>query len=235
MSSYPVIIQQDDKIEHQFHEQDFDLSYWQSKAESETLSGGRGASQKITINNQQFVLRRYLRGGLMARLLHDLYLWTGLSHTRPWQEREVIQHALKHQLPVPEVSAFYLQRNLIFYRAAIISRFISNQGTLACFLFDRDMTDQKWFELGRLIKKMHQAGIYHADLNANNILTGENLEFYLIDFDKAKIITVTGKTAQKNLQRLLRSLNKIQRQRREKNLSFNFSRENWQQLLSGYK
>jgi 3-deoxy-D-manno-octulosonic acid kinase len=230
-----VIIEQDVHIQHQFQQQDFDIERWQSIPGSEVLAGGRGASQKIVIDQQALVLRRYLRGGFMARLLKDLYLWTGIRQTRPWREREVVQYALQQGLPLAPVSAFNVQRNLFFYRAAIISRYLPNQGTLASCLYEAEIEETQWHELGNLIKNMHRSGINHADLNANNILIGEQQDFYLIDFDKARIMQGTGAWAENNLNRLLRSLNKIKHSRSEQGLAFNFSSQHWAAFLSGYR
>ncbi len=230
-----LIIKQLETIDYQFTQRDFELSYWHTKNNSEALTGGRGASQKITIQRQFYVLRHYLRGGLIARFLRDQYLWTGLKNSRPYQEQQVTQHAFQKLLPVPEVVAFCVQKNGLFYRASIISRFINNSGTLAGWLFDSTLADQQWFELGGVIKRLHQADIFHADLNANNILIDDNGQFSIIDFDKAKIVSPLGTAADNNIQRLLRSLKKIQTSRHKQGLAFNFSLTQWQQLIEGYR
>ncbi|MCK4709599.1 MAG: phosphotransferase, partial [Gammaproteobacteria bacterium] len=107
--------------------------------------------------------------------------------------------------------------------------------TLATFLYDSDMADNQWTKLGALIKRLHQANIFHADLNANNILIDEQEKFYIIDFDKAEIISSAGSSSEKNIQRLLRSLTKIQMIRKLENRPFHFNSEQWQLLLQGYK
>ena len=151
----------------------------------------------------------------MARLLTDRYIWQGLSASRPHREQLAVQQALQFDLPVPQVAAYRVQRSGLFYRAAIISEYIANRGTLASWLFEWPVDENRWAELGQLIRRLHLAGIYHADLNANNILIDNHDRFYLIDFDKAVIKTVTAARGQANLGRLLRSLNKISIQRRE--------------------
>jgi 3-deoxy-D-manno-octulosonic acid kinase len=235
MSFYQNIIKQTDSIAHQFTAEDFDLSYRQSENYSVALSGGRGASQKILIDGQFYVLRHYLRGGFVARLLHDQYFWTGFNKTRPFLEQKAIEQALQHKLPVPEVVAFNVQKQGLFYRATIISRYINNQGTLASYLYENEMADKQWFELGKLIKRLHQANIFHADLNANNILINDTGQFYIIDFDKAEITSLMATSAEKNIHRLMRSLLKIQKLREAQNLSFYFNLQQWQFLLEGYE
>jgi 3-deoxy-D-manno-octulosonic acid kinase len=80
----------------------------------------------------------------------------------------------------------------------------------------------------------HRHNIYHDDLNANNLLIDNNNKIFIIDFDKGKIITdekiksALWKT--KNLQRLLRSLNK----EKAKNYKLFYTEKNWKILLKGY-
>jgi len=233
MSFNQLIIKQSESISHQFRANDFDLSYWRPKKGTVELAGGRGASQKIVIDGESYVLRLYLRGGLIARFLHDQYIWTGLNRTRPFVEQQAVRHALKHNLPVPEVVAFSVQKNGLLYRASIISRYINNEGTLASFLYGHELAEKKWFELGQLIKSLHQANLYHADLNANNILIDDAGKFYIIDFDKARINIPPGDSAEKNVHRLLRSLIKIQKFRQEQKQPFHFDLKQWQYLLEG--
>jgi 3-deoxy-D-manno-octulosonic acid kinase len=229
-----TIIHQNDAIDYRFSADDFELSTWKDKAGSQELTGGRGGSQKIQLQGHWYVLRQYLRGGMVARILDDRYAWSGLKHSRPYLEQLAIQHAIEHDLPVPEIAAYRLIHTGLFYRAAIISRFVPNQGTLASYLFDRQLPEHKWSELGFLIKRMHDAGINHADLNANNILINNNLGFHLIDFDKAEIMPAYGDWAHGNIHRLLRSLKKIQMQRQMARRPFRFQIENWRQLVCAY-
>ena len=217
-----------------FQTNDFIPGHWKHRSDTKALTGGRGASYKINVKGNRCVLRRYLRGGMMSGLLGDRYFWMGMSLSRPYLEHKVTQHAINNNLPVAAVMAFWLQRTGIIYRAAIISKYLDNKGTLAALLFQQALTRQNWFKLGQLIRKFHQVGIYHADLNANNILVDHNDDFFLIDFDKARIKTVPGGWQKANLNRLLRSLKKIQKKRIESAKSFHFSSDDWQQFLDGY-
>lgn len=234
MSFNQLIIKQSSQVKHRFTEDDFNLSRWYLQKDSTTLSGGRGGSQQIIIQGEAYVLRRYLRGGVIAHFLYDQYLWAGLTRSRPFLEQKAIEMALTYNLPVPEIIAYIIQKRGIIYRTAIISRFIKNISTLADFLSEYKMTDDNWRKLGQLISRLHQANIFHADLNANNILIDEEKNFHLIDFDKAKIIVPLGRLAHNNIKRLLRSLKKIQRLRIQQKLPFYFNIKQWQHLLNRY-
>ena len=228
-------IRQLDTFDYSFSSNDFDLEFWNKQPGISPLQGGRGGSLKIEILQQSLVLHRYLRGGMMAGVLRDRYIWSGLSRTRPFMEQQVVQHAVRMALPVPEMLGFYVQRHGLYYRAASISRFIQNQGSLAECIASKALAEKLWGKLGELIKKMHQAQICHVDLNANNILIDKNEAFHLIDFDKAIIKSWPGRWSGDNLERLLRSLHKIQRQYQQQGLDFHFREQNWQALLAGYK
>lgn len=228
-------IRQLDTFEYSLSSDDFDLQQWINRPGVSLLQGGRGGSLKIEILQQPLVLHHYLRGGMMARVLRDRYVWSGLSRTRPFMEEQVVQHAVRMALPVPEMLGFYVQRQGLFYRAASISRYIQNQGSLAEFIAAKPLAEKHWGDLGALIKKMHQAQICHVDLNANNILIDEKEAFYLIDFDKARVVRRPGRWSTHNLERLLRSLNKIHRQHQQQGLDFHFQENDWQALLAGYK
>ncbi len=231
--SVQVIIHQNDKTGYQFRAQDFDLGRWSLTPDSEALPGGRGASRKIIIENQSYVLRRYLRGGHMAWLV-DRYIWSGQALSRPALEHHVVSYAREKKLPVPLVAAYLVEKEGLFYRAAIISRYVANQGTLASYLYKNELPVQHWEELGSLISRFHHNRIFHADLNANNILIGKDMSLHLIDFDKARIISSKGGWMKKNLQRLFRSLEKIEGIRAENNKPFHYSDVNRESLLKGY-
>ncbi len=235
MKYTPVIIRQVEDFPYRFSAADFDLERWSKTKDTEVLTGGRGASVKIMLIDQPCVLRKYLRGGWMQKLLVDRYFWIGLENSRPYRERKVIEHAVSHDLPVPPVLAYYIRRTGMFYRSSIISRFIDNQGTLAAYLTRHKLANDDWARLGRLIKQMHHAGIDHADLNCNNILVDDAMNFHLIDFDKASIKGSSGAWCDNNTERLLRSLRKVAALNHAQGQLFNFNAADWQAFVAGYK
>jgi Ser/Thr protein kinase RdoA (MazF antagonist) len=80
---------------------------------------------------------------------------------------------------------------------------------------------------------MHLEGIYHWDLNLKNILVRSNatgVESHVIDFDKAILVLgrLPAPLAQKNIDRLLRSVRKLDPQRQY------FSAAHWDKFLEYY-
>jgi 3-deoxy-D-manno-octulosonic acid kinase len=49
-------------------------------------AGGRGSVVYFEADGARWVLRRYLRGGMAARLVRDRFLWLGEERTRSFRE-----------------------------------------------------------------------------------------------------------------------------------------------------
>ena len=189
-------------------EKHFSAKFWVTKKGYRKLENGRGASIVFNLEDKKYVLRKFLRGGFIANFLYDSYLWLGLSRSRVFNECLVLEHAQKEQVLVPKFVAYHLERRGLFYSQSIITQFIENRGTLAEVLNRRELSLAEWKSLADSIKAMHKASINHVDLNANNILYGNNDRFYIIDFDKAQVMSDKNRWPQKNVDRLLRSLRK---------------------------
>jgi 3-deoxy-D-manno-octulosonic acid kinase len=61
-----------------------------------------------------------------------------------------------------------------------------------------------------MIRRFHEAGVHHADLNCYNILIS-NSRLYLIDFDRGRLESANSRWRwkEKNLARLHRSIIKV--------------------------
>ena len=55
----------------------FEPEYWRGHDAIEGSALGRGTTWFIRSGDSRFVLRHYRRGGLMARVSKDAYLWRG--------------------------------------------------------------------------------------------------------------------------------------------------------------
>ena len=133
-------------------------------------------------------------------------------------------------LPAPAPVAIRITRHGLFYEADIMTNRIPDTCTLAELLSKNPLDTENWKAIGRCIRDFHDGKVYHADLNANNILLDVNNAVYLIDFDKG-IIRNKGPWQQKNIKRLKRSLLKL-----SSNITpFYFSDKNWQTLVAAYQ
>ena len=193
-----------------------------------SVSSGRGSVWFFRHGKHEFALKHYQRGGEMASILKDRYLWRGAEKTRSMKEWKLLSDIYQKGLPVPQPFALRIKKYPFFYSTDIITVRIKNTKNLETFLAADSLSVELWKELGGVIKKFHAEKIFHADLNTNNILIDSDHNFYLVDFDKSEIKKGENwKT--KNLTRLQRSLEK------SKNMTPQDKKKNFEALLEGYK
>ncbi|MEO8809015.1 MAG: 3-deoxy-D-manno-octulosonic acid kinase [Rhodanobacter sp.] len=208
----------------------FSPDYWRERNALRAQAGGRGGVAIIETPLGDCVLRHYRRGGVVSALLGDRYLWTGADRTRPFREFRLLTEIALLGLPGPIPVAARYRRHGLFYRADLITGRIMHAQTLADCLasgcLDRPLAER----VGALIGRFHRAGIWHADLNAHNVLvTPDGL--FLIDFDRGYRRARRPVWQQANLQRLRRSLVKLGATS-EGEASFEF--DIWQPLLHSH-
>ena len=167
---------------------------------------------------------------MIAKISEDQYFWSGLKFTRPWREWVLLEKMQQKGLPVPIPAAIKVERKGIFYTADIMMHRIPHSRTLTHALISEELSEGYWIAIGSVIRRFHEEGIYHSDLNANNILLDDGGRCYLIDFDRCGIRKPKLKWQKENLLRLKRSLNKFSNNEE----IFNFSDGNWGSLLRGY-
>ena len=206
----------------------FTASYWGAKARL-VDAGGRGGAWFVDNGaGKQWVLRKYIRGGLVARFSHKKFIYTRHSAVRSLAEYKTLSFLYEKGLPVPAPVAASYYRSGVVYEAAIIMERLQGVQPFAHFLDGRDV--DLWRKVGETIRRFHDAGVYHADLNCFNILVGPE-QVYLIDFDKAKLKDRQREDwKQANLGRLERSLRKLD----ALSDSSQFSGL-WHALLKGYE
>lgn len=208
----------------------FDPDWWarQDKLISQAQAG-RGAAVFLNAGEHGWVLRHFRRGGLIAKLITDHYLWLGVEKSRAFREWRLLAAMHMQDLPVPRPIAAHVQRAGLAYQADLITARLPDAITLAEHLQKTPIDFAQWKALGALISRFHQAGVYHHDLNAHNIMRNAQGEFYLIDFDKGRL-RAPGAWEKANCDRLLRSLRKLAGQYS----GFAFKPGDWQALLQGY-
>ena len=207
----------------------FDPAYWGEQARP-VDAGGRGSAWFVGAGEHGLVLRHYRRGGLIARVSRNRYVFTGRKRVRSIAEFELLKKLYELDLPVPQPVAAWYERKGPVYQASIIVERIPGAVTFGSVW--RDLPEETWVEIGRVIRRFHDAGVHHADLNCFNVLLQEH-RVYLIDFDKGRYLANSRKGQSLkalNLSRLHRSL--LRQSRRsgdEKKLA-----QLWPHLEKGY-
>lgn len=213
----------------------FEPDWWRAQG---ALTGEAQSGRGVTLFVQapfegagQWALRHYRRGGLVAALIHDRYLWTGgVESTRAFREWRLTAELYRLDLPVPRPVAARVVREGVSYRADLLTARIPDVRQLTDWLADQALSDSDWRSVGRMLRRFHDAGLDHRDLNCDNILRRADGSLFLLDFDRCRLRS-PGDWQSANLARLQRSLHKRQRQQR---LRY-YSESDWQALLSGYQ
>ena len=209
----------------------FAPDHWRERGALRTQAGGRGGIAVIATPAGECVLRHYRRGGLVARLMGDRYLWRGADRTRPFAEFRLLAAIARRNLPGPVAVAARYVRHGLFYRADLVTRRIAGARTLAECLSAGQLDAALASAVGELVARFHRAGIWHADLNAHNVLVTAG-GLYLIDFDRGELRPVAAGWQQSNLRRLRRSLLKLGAAKQGEAV---FDTELWAPLERGYE
>jgi 3-deoxy-D-manno-octulosonic acid kinase len=207
----------------------FDPRYWSSRGELDGVARGRGTTHFVRTRERPMVLRHYRRGGVISRLTADRYLWRGEEQTRPFAEWSITYRLHRAGLPVPAPIAARYVRDGHAYRGDLITERLATVGSLAECLGQGALSIVTWISIGRCIRRFHDFGVCHADLNAHNVVLSEEV-IYLVDFDRCQLRRA-GLWRDANLVRLRRSLEKI-----AYGLPADrFSEADWHALLDGYR
>jgi len=192
-------------------------------------SSGRGNTLIVGDGHREFVLRRYVRGGLIGRIIKNTYFWQGEDETRCFREWRLLRKLAARGLRVPIPAAARYRRSAMFYTAELLTVRIPGIRSLADRLIEPRASADFWQNLGREIAAFHEAGVYHADLNAYNVQIDADDDCWLLDFDRGKL-DPRGPWKQATLDRLHRSLLKI----RALSPQVRFAKADWEQFLEGY-
>lgn len=175
------------------------------------------------LGGRRVIVRRYSHGGLWGRLAGDI-LW---GQGRPLRELINAERAMESGVDTAEVVALRFRKYLgPLYKADIFTLEIPGTEDLMALL-SRHPSSEEFLQkrelirhIARAVRKMHDAGLLHADLHLKNILVrkDELPRVYIIDLDKSSFYEEEGgglSMGQRmdNLLRLDRSVEKFCRWR----------------------
>ena len=207
----------------------FNVRFWRRQGFRCQKAGGRGAAWMVSTPDAEMVLRRYLRGGMIARITRENFVFRPAASSRAMREFALLQEMRNLKLPVPRPLAALHERHGACYRAAIIVERIDRSAGVASIVKNKPLRPEIWARIGATINAFHEKGIFHADLNCHNILLDDKEDIWLIDFDKCAHRS-DGKWKNSNLERLRRSL----RKKKGMNPLFFWEESDWKHLLDGY-
>jgi len=156
---------------------------------------GRAFHPSIPIRDgERMVLRQYFHGGLFRPFTRSLYLFSSRSFRELALTEEIRSCGIPTIQPIAAIHRFILRP---LYQAYLFSLEIP---------FSKDLRST-----GLFLRKFHQSGFFHGDLQLKNILVSGD-QLFLIDFDRSyRKRTLSIRERMKNLLRLNRSVEKWRR------------------------
>ena len=168
------------------------------------VGAGRGTLFSFAYPGGRGLIRGYQRGGAMRVLWRDRYLLVN----RPAREFETHLTAQARGLRVPPLLGVCWRRSGSFFSGAIATEALDAEHLLAYLQHDSPEKKEMLHACGAQIRRMHEAGLWHADLQVKNILIAQDGPI-LIDWDNARAQkALTPFQCMRNLLRLRRSFEK---------------------------
>ncbi|MEX1167543.1 MAG: 3-deoxy-D-manno-octulosonic acid kinase, partial [Hydrogenophaga sp.] len=127
--------------------------------------------------------------------------------SRAMREFALLRWMTAMALPVPRAVAARQHARGRHYTADIMVGMIPGTQNLVQCLTVAALNEAQWQSVGKAIRQLHDSQVFHSDLNAHNILRGEDNRVWIVDFDKCETRQGDSWKAA-NLQRLERSLRK---------------------------
>jgi tRNA A-37 threonylcarbamoyl transferase component Bud32 len=200
------------------------------------LFEGRGKLGGLKLGNGDMALiRSYRHGGLFRHLLRGIFFtWP----PRPFRELAITEEVRCRGIPTVEVFGACVRRIWgPFYRGWLVTRLLNGGEDLWTAIRNglvlQTGTKKVFDAVAGSLRDLHREGIYHRDLNLKNILVrreSDGVKSYIIDFDRAMLFLgeVPPTMVQRNLDRLLRSANKLDPKRQY------LSPNDWKKFIDSY-
>jgi tRNA A-37 threonylcarbamoyl transferase component Bud32 len=167
---------------------------------------------RLNIMEPDMVVRPLMHGGLFRHVTG----WRFLSAARSMRELDVSIHLASHGVPTPEILAVRMTKKGWFYRIEVVSRLVPDAVDLLTYLESpRDDSRELVGKAGALIRRIHDLGVYHADLHIKNLLLDNDANLWALDMDKAhRFERLPAFMKQLNVKRFISSVKKWQKKGR---------------------
>lgn len=208
---------------------DFDPRTLPAQAGTLATGSGRGQVHVVRRGDTRVVLRHYRRGGLVARFSEDRFWGARARNGRSMKEFLLLRRLLAWHLPVPAPVAALTRRHGLWHSADIMVELLPDTRNVVQCLAAGPLPPIAWQAVGAAIRRMHDHQVFHADLNAHNLLLDAEHRAWVVDFDKCEVRHGEDWKSG-NLARLLRSL----RKESSRQPVFHWNEADWQILLDAY-
>ena len=173
-------------------------------------AGGRAPLRRIALPDGVAVVRRSVRGGLLGPILGE----SSLDGGRFLREICLSEALRRRGIPTPEmIGGIRWRRFPGLFRWEIATREVEGARDLAEALgqaADEVAAHEHLARAARLLRRFHDAGFVHHDLNARNIIFDREKRAMIVDLDRAELLpNAPQRLRLGNLARLYRSLHKL--------------------------
>jgi tRNA A-37 threonylcarbamoyl transferase component Bud32 len=145
--------------------------------------GGRAALRRVEADEGPVLARPYRKGG-MLRLVRG-----GRFHgaLRPLRELVLLRRLQALGIPVVEAVGAVVHTGPLGWRGWLLTREVEGAVDLEAWLHGGRATQEREVlrEAGRIVRRLHDAGVAHADLHPKNLLRDPSRRVVLLDLDKA--------------------------------------------------
>ena len=133
-------------------------------------AAGRGLVYFFSAMSENCVLRHYYRGGLVAKISNDKFIYQALEKTRPYKELNLLTTLYAAGLNVPKPLAARISRKGLGYTADIITGTIERAQELHEYILQHTLEPSVWKKIGASLRQMHNLQACHYDINVKNVL-----------------------------------------------------------------
>lgn len=190
-----------------------------------TVEGGRGSSRLVDFKERTLFIKKERRGGFFSFFLKEYFF-----RVSPFFKIVNILYSLDELNITPRLMAIIARKRYFLWEIFTVYEHIENAISLKDYLHKNGELGEYGYEVGFLVGKIHNKGIYHADLNLGNIIFKKD-NFYIIDFKKSYYYSspLPIRLRKKNILRFLRSIAKESFKK-----GVHFDSEFFEDFLKGY-
>jgi len=128
---------------------------------------GRGAVHVLATPRGEIVAKRLLRGGVIGALLRDLYF----DSLRPLREAQAAEDLAARGCATPQVVVARATRSATgLWTLEVATARVPSEGDLLAVLRARGPSRELAVATGRTLRRAHDAGLRHRDLQVKNLL-----------------------------------------------------------------
>lgn len=170
--------------------------------EESSLSG----RSPIRIIKPDMVVRPLMHGGFFRHLTGRNFI----SPARTIREIEISSFLISKGIRTPEILGARIQEKGLFCHIEVITRLVPDSVDLLTWLeTPREDSLDLLVESGKIVKRIHDLGVFHSDLHVKNILLDSSRSLWVLDLDKAyRLRRLPDILKRLNVNRFLHSLDK---------------------------